>query len=107
MKADLHAHTVHSGTSTLPLLKHMLRESYNTPERVYGLAKARGMDLVAITDHDQIGHSLPSTRPTAKPPRGARPARPAFTVVSAAFTLHDGADPSITFGQGVHEPRHK
>ena len=58
MKADLHVHTFHSGASTLPFLKHVLRESYNTPERAYRIAKARGMDLVAITDHDQIRGAL-------------------------------------------------
>ena len=31
-----------------------MRESYNTPESVYATAKRRGMDLVTITDHDQI-----------------------------------------------------
>ena len=35
-----------------------MRESYNTPEGVYRLAKARGMDLVTITDHDQISGAL-------------------------------------------------
>jgi len=35
-----------------------MRESYNTPEGVYRLAKARGMDLVTITDHDQISGGL-------------------------------------------------
>ncbi len=58
MKADLHVHTRYSGYSTLPGLTRVLRESYNTPEQVYRLAKARGMDLVAITDHDAIGGAL-------------------------------------------------
>ena len=58
MKADLHVHTRYSGYSTLPGLSRVLRESYNTPELVYRLAKARGMDLVAITDHDAIGGAL-------------------------------------------------
>jgi len=58
MKADLHVHTHYSGYSTLPGLTRVLRESYNTPELVYRLAKARGMDLVAITDHDAIGGAL-------------------------------------------------
>ena len=58
MKADLHCHTFYSGYSTLPYLSRVLRESYNTPEQVYRLAKARGMDLVAITDHDAIGGAL-------------------------------------------------
>ena len=35
-----------------------MRESYNTPEGVYGTAKTRGMDLVTITDHDQISGAL-------------------------------------------------
>lgn len=58
MKLDTHVHTWHSGNTTIPLLKDVMRESYNTPERVYLLAKARGMDLVTITDHDQIGGVL-------------------------------------------------
>ena len=58
MKADLHVHTRYSGYSTLPGLSRVLRESYNTPELVHRLAKARGMDLVAITDHDAIGGAL-------------------------------------------------
>jgi predicted metal-dependent phosphoesterase TrpH len=44
-------------TSIWPL-SLIMRESYNTPERVYRLAKARGMDLVAITDHDTIKGAL-------------------------------------------------
>ena len=36
----------------------LLRESYNSPEGVYRRAKARGMDLVAITDHDVIDGAL-------------------------------------------------
>jgi predicted metal-dependent phosphoesterase TrpH len=35
-----------------------MRECYNTPEQVYRRAKARGMDLVAITDHDRIDGAL-------------------------------------------------
>jgi predicted metal-dependent phosphoesterase TrpH len=31
-----------------------MRECYNTPEAVYETAKARGMDLVTITDHDEV-----------------------------------------------------
>jgi predicted metal-dependent phosphoesterase TrpH len=33
-------------------------DSYNTPEQVYRRAKARGMDLVAVTDHDEIAGAL-------------------------------------------------
>lgn len=58
MKLDAHVHTHHSGMATVRLLSRLLRESYNTPERVYRLAKARGMDLVAITDHNSIAGAL-------------------------------------------------
>ena len=44
--------------TTIWPLSLIMRESYNTPERVYRLAKARGMDLVAITDHDTIDGAL-------------------------------------------------
>ena len=53
LKADLHVHSFHSGYSTsLPLFRS--RDSYSDPEAVYRRAKARGMDLVTITDHDSI-----------------------------------------------------
>jgi predicted metal-dependent phosphoesterase TrpH len=58
MKVDMHVHTLHSGNSTIPALRHVMRESYNRPDRVYRLAKARGMDLVAITDHDAVSGAL-------------------------------------------------
>ena len=58
MKLDTHVHTWHSGNSSIPPLRRLMRESYNTPERVYATAKARGMDLVAITDHDEISGAL-------------------------------------------------
>ena len=58
MKVDTHVHTRHSGNTTLYPLKYLLRESYNSPEGVYRRAKARGMDLVAITDHDSIEGAL-------------------------------------------------
>ena len=58
MKADLHVHTYFSGYSKLPFLSGVVKESYNTPNQVYGIAKARGMDLIAITDHDSIDGAL-------------------------------------------------
>lgn len=58
MKLDAHVHTHHSGQTSIYPLSLVMRESYNTPEGVYRLAKARGMDLVAITDHDQISGAL-------------------------------------------------
>ncbi len=35
-----------------------MRECYNTPEGVYDTAKRRGMDLITVTDHDQISGAL-------------------------------------------------
>lgn len=58
MKLDTHVHTFHSGYSTIYFLRRFMRECYNTPEGVYRVAKARGMDLVVITDHDEISGAL-------------------------------------------------
>src|SRR5262249_53081131 len=58
MRLDTHVHTVFSGHSTIGPLVKLMRESYNTPEGVYRCAKARGMDLVTITDHDRIDGAL-------------------------------------------------
>ena len=55
MKCDLHVHSIHSGMCTVPLLKHVCRESYNDPREVYAILKKKGMDLVTVTDHDSIG----------------------------------------------------
>jgi predicted metal-dependent phosphoesterase TrpH len=51
-------HTHFSGNTTIYPINKIVRESYNTPEKLYRLAKARGMDLVTITDHDSIGGVL-------------------------------------------------
>ncbi len=58
MKLDAHVHTAFSGRSTIYPFSYFLNESYNSPELVYSRAKARGMDLVAITDHDTIDGAL-------------------------------------------------
>jgi predicted metal-dependent phosphoesterase TrpH len=58
VKLDTHVHTQFSGYSTIPAVSRLMRESYNTPDGVYQRAKARGMDLVAITDHDVIEGAL-------------------------------------------------
>ncbi len=58
MKLDAHVHTHYSGMTHIWPLSYIVRESYNTPERVYRLAKARGMDLVAITDHDTVDGAM-------------------------------------------------
>jgi len=54
LRCDLHVHTVHSGMSTLPVLKNFCRESYSPPGALYEQLKRRGMDLVTVTDHDAI-----------------------------------------------------
>ncbi|MGE3273863.1 MAG: PHP-associated domain-containing protein [Vicinamibacterales bacterium] len=58
LKLDTHVHSFHSGQTSIYPLSLIMRESYNTPEGVYRLAKARGMDLVTITDHDQVSGAL-------------------------------------------------
>lgn len=39
---------------TVPLARHICRESYNDPMALYDTLKRRGMDLVTVTDHDSI-----------------------------------------------------
>ena len=57
MRADLHVHSYHSLQSgNMRFLKS--RDCYSRPDDVYRTAKARGMDLVTITDHDSIGGCL-------------------------------------------------
>ena len=66
LRADLHVHTCHSKQSgTLPFLGS--RDCYSKPADVYRVARARGMDLVCITDHDSIdgGLELLAQRPDA------------------------------------------
>lgn len=58
MKLDTHVHTMHSGRATVFPFNHFMRESYNTPESVYATAKRRGMDLITVTDHDQISGAI-------------------------------------------------
>jgi predicted metal-dependent phosphoesterase TrpH len=58
LKLDTHVHTTYSGHSTIKPLARVIRESYNSVERVYRIARERGMDLVAITDHDTIDGAL-------------------------------------------------
>jgi predicted metal-dependent phosphoesterase TrpH len=57
LRADLHVHSRHSRRNgNLPFLKS--RDSYSDPVDLYRTAKARGMDLVTITDHDSIDGGL-------------------------------------------------
>ena len=54
MRCDLHVHTTASGMCSTPGLGHVCRESYNEPAEVYERAKATGMSVVTVTDHDSI-----------------------------------------------------
>ena len=57
VRADLHVHSCHSLRSgNFRFLRS--RDCYSRPEDVYRAAKARGMDVVTITDHDSIGGCL-------------------------------------------------
>ena len=56
-RADLHVHSWHSKVNgDLPFFKS--RDCYSRPTDVYRTAKARGMDIVTITDHDSIDGCL-------------------------------------------------
>ncbi|MBN1541511.1 PHP domain-containing protein [candidate division KSB1 bacterium] len=58
-KIDLHVHTRYSATAgDFYLEKFGVQECYSTPEEVYNLAVKRGMDYVAITDHNTIEGAL-------------------------------------------------
>ena len=57
MRADLHVHSWHSGYTGHLRFLHA-RDCYSEPAAVYEIAKARGMDLVTLTDHDTIDGCL-------------------------------------------------
>jgi predicted metal-dependent phosphoesterase TrpH len=54
MKCDLHVHSTGSGMCKSPVLKRFCRECYSDPVELYDILKARGMDLVTLSDHDSI-----------------------------------------------------
>jgi predicted metal-dependent phosphoesterase TrpH len=56
-RADLHVHSRHSRVSgNMRFLGS--RDCYSAPADVYRVAKSRGMDFVAFTDHDSIDGAL-------------------------------------------------
>ena len=56
-RADLHVHSWHSTVNgDLPFFRS--RDCYSSPVDVYRTAKARGMNIVTITDHDSIDGCL-------------------------------------------------
>jgi glycosyltransferase involved in cell wall biosynthesis len=59
MRCDLHVHSRFSTDSgNYALRRARLGESYTDPERVYRVARARGMDLVTISDHNTVEGAL-------------------------------------------------
>lgn len=59
VKADLHVHSRHSNRPSMWALRRFnCPESYTEPLAIYRAARARGMDLVTITDHNSIDGSL-------------------------------------------------
>jgi predicted metal-dependent phosphoesterase TrpH len=57
LRADLHLHSYHSGyAGQLKFLR--ARDCYSEPAAVYAAAKARGMDVVTITDHNSVDGCL-------------------------------------------------
>lgn len=65
-RADLHVHSCHSSASGTLRFLHS-RDCYTSPLDVYRVARARGMDIVTITDHDSIDgwRELLDRRPNA------------------------------------------
>ncbi len=56
---DLHVHSRHSTRPSQWVLQRMgCPESFTQPRRIYDIARARGMSLVTITDHNTIAGSL-------------------------------------------------
>lgn len=56
-KMDMHVHSCFS-VEAIPGVKGVTFSPRETPEEIYDLAKARGMDFVTITDHDTIDGCL-------------------------------------------------
>lgn len=58
-KIDLHLHTAYSERPSEWFLQRLgAKESYSEPEQVYSTAQERGMDFVAVTDHNRIEGAL-------------------------------------------------
>jgi predicted metal-dependent phosphoesterase TrpH len=57
LRADLHVHS-HASTQSGSMKFLRSRDCYSRPADVYRIAKARGMDVVTLTDHDSIDGCL-------------------------------------------------
>ncbi len=89
LRADLHVHSRASRQSgNLRFLRS--RDCYSRPDEVYRVAKARGMDLVALTDHDTIDGCLEFL--------SAHPDTPDFIVGEEVSCRFPGADLEVHLG---------
>lgn len=99
MRADLHVHSYHSGC-TSSLRWYRSRDCYSSPEAVYRCAKARGMDVVTITDHNSIDGCLELL--------SSHPNLPDFIVGEEVECLYPGTDLRIHIGVlGLDECVHR
>jgi predicted metal-dependent phosphoesterase TrpH len=99
MRADLHVHSYFSGYSTT-LRLFGSRDCYTDPERLCQDARARGMDLVTITDHNSIDGCLEFL--------GRHPHAPDFIVGEEIGCLYPGTDLRVHLGAlGVNERIHR
>ena len=91
MKADLHVHSFYSGYAQ-PLPRLRARDCYSAPEDVYRVAKARGMDLVCLTDHDSwMAGSTCSTRIPTRPTSSSARRSGAWLPDAPGLRVHLGA----------------
>jgi predicted metal-dependent phosphoesterase TrpH len=99
LRADLHVHSRASRQSgNLKFLKS--RDCYSSTEDVYRLAKARGMDLVALTDHDTIEGCLEFM--------SAHPDCPDFIMGEEVSCRFPGTDLEVHLGvYGMTEALHR
>ncbi|MFP4475146.1 MAG: glycosyltransferase [Desulfatibacillaceae bacterium] len=59
LRADLHVHSRHSKRPSIWFLRKIgCPESFTEPLEIHRIARARGMDLVTITDHNTLAGSL-------------------------------------------------
>jgi len=99
LRADLHVHSRASRQSgNLKFLKS--RDCYSPTEEVYRTAKARGMDLVALTDHDTIEGCLEFL--------SAHPDCPDFIMGEEVSCRFPGTDLEVHLGvYGMTEALHR
>lgn len=99
LRADLHVHSrASTQTGNMRFLKS--RDCYSSPEDVYRRAKARGMDLVTLTDHDTIDGCLEFL--------SAHPDAPDFIMGEEVSCRFPGTDLEVHLGvYGITEALHR